>query len=140
MKRTTALLGLALATLPLGACVDDGYRGGGVISVGYPYAGWYDGYYGSIYDGYWGSDNYFYYRLTPQDRAYRRDLRYHFRRDGTRPSPTYRRFEGTLRSPPQGTRMPRFPRDQRPDYRPDRDKDQDRDRDYNRDRDRDHRN
>lgn len=130
MKRTTALLGLALAALPLGACVDDGYRWGGVVSVSYPYNGWYDGYYGSIYDGYWGSDNYFYYRLNEREKTYRRDNRYHFRRDGTQPSPTYRRFEGTMRSPPQGTQMPRFPREQRPDKRQDnrRDRDQDRDR------------
>ncbi|WP_338468097.1 hypothetical protein RXV95_05950 [Novosphingobium sp. ZN18A2] len=110
MKRPVLLACLALGiAAPLAAC-HDGYRSH--ITLGwstYPYYGWYDGYYGTIYDGYWGVDNFFYYRLTPQERYFRRGDSQHFRRDATRPpDQRFRRFEGTLRPPPQGTRMPEF--------------------------------
>lgn len=111
MKRSILLFGLAAAALPLAGCVGDGYGYGygGIYST--PYYGWYDGYYGSIYDGYWGTDNFFYFRLNPNDRSYRRGDRQHFRREDV-PGGRFNRFEGTVRQPPQGTRMPRFPRDQ----------------------------
>jgi hypothetical protein len=108
MKRFTLLLGIAIVALPLAACVEDGY-GYGVYSTT-PYYGWYDGYYGSIYDGYWGADNFFYFRLTPNDRAYRRGDRQHFRKEPV-PGGRFDRFEGTIRQPPQGTRMPHYPHD-----------------------------
>jgi hypothetical protein len=116
MKRPLILACLAASTLSLSACYHDGYDSRVTVSWStYPYYGWYDGYYGTIYDGYW-VDNLFYYRLTPQDRAFRRGDPRHFRRGDTRPAePRFRRFDGTLRPPPQGTRMPRFtpPQDHR---------------------------
>ncbi|WP_157081191.1 hypothetical protein [Novosphingobium naphthalenivorans] len=114
MKRPVILTCLAASVLSLSACYD-GY--GSHVSVGwstYPYYGWYDDFYGPIYDGYW-ADNIFYYRLSPQDRAFRRGDPQHFRREEMRPAePRFKRFEGTLRPPEQGTRMPRFeaPRNQ----------------------------
>lgn len=121
MKRPILLACVALGLAPLGGCYNDGYNGR--VAVGwstYPYYGWYDGYYGSIYDGYWGLDNFFYYRLTPQDRTFRRGDAMHFRREGAQPpSPQFRRFDGTLSPPPQGTRMPQFrpPQDRRDNRR-----------------------
>jgi hypothetical protein len=107
VKTRIALLGLALAALPLSGCVtDDGY---GVGWSSYPYSGWYDGAYGPIYDGYWGLDGLFYYRSGPGDRSYRRDDRQHFRRGDAAPDGRFHRFDGTMQRPPQGTRMPRFP-------------------------------
>lgn len=118
MKRPILLSALALGlAVPLGGCYGPGYHTG--VTVGwstYPYYGWYDGYYGTIYDGYWGLDSFFYYRLNPQDRTFRRGDPQHFRRDDARPpDQRFQRFEGTLRPPPQGTRMPKFepPRDNR---------------------------
>ena len=118
MKRAMTLICLALAAAPLAAC-NDGYYGGrgSIYWSDYPYNGWYDGYYGSIYDGYWGTDNYFYFRLGPNENRFRRDNRYHFRRDGQHPGGNFRRFEGTTRQPPQGTRMPRFPQQERRERR-----------------------
>lgn len=122
MKRSIALAALALASVPLAACVDDGYNYGvGVGWRSYPYDVWYDGYYGPFYDGYWGTDGFFYYRQFEHDRHYRRANRGHFRRDGdhfyrdrpTVPDPRFRRYDGRTRQPPQGTRMPRYPRDDR---------------------------
>jgi hypothetical protein len=107
MKRPLVLLALAAAALPLAACVEDGYGYAAIYST--PYYGWYDNFYGPIYDGYWGTDNFFYYRLTPNDRNYRRGDSRHFRRDAV-PGGSYNRFEGTIRQPPQGARMPNFPR------------------------------
>ena len=120
MKRPLILACLAASTLSLTAC-HDGY--GSRVAVGwssYPYYGWYDGFYGPIYDGYW-VDSIFYFRRSPQDRAFRRGDPLHFRRGTVRPPDSrFRRFEGTLRPPPQGTSMPRF--------KPPRDRDDRRDR------------
>lgn len=112
MKKTIALVMLTLSTVPLAACVDDGYGGVGVASYGpgpYSYDGWYDGYYGPIYDGYWGSDNYFYYRHGNGDRGYMRGDRGHFRRDTPQGQHNYQPLHGTM-TPGQGMRMPHFPR------------------------------
>lgn len=118
MKRTFALLGLALATAPLSACAGDGYGYGGLTWSSHPYYGWYDNYYGPFHDGYWGNDSYFYFRLNDRERSFRRDRNRHFRRDDRPPGDGFRRFEGTTQPPPRGTRMPRFPRDgQRPPRR-----------------------
>lgn len=113
MKRTIALLGLALATVPLSSCAGDGYRYGyGSLSwSSYPYSGWYNDYYGPFYDGYWGADGFFYFRLDGRERSYRRDQYRHFRRDAHSPGDRFRRFEGSIRPPPRGTRMPNFPHD-----------------------------
>ena len=112
MKPRTALIFLALAAAPLAACDDGyGYGRGSLYWSDYPYNGWYDGYYGSIYDGYWGTDNFFYYRLGPSERNYRRADRDHFRRGDMPQGGNYHRFEGTTHQPPQGTHMPRFPRE-----------------------------
>ena len=110
MKLPRALFYAALVGLtPLAACVNDG--GYGVASwSSHSYSGWYDDYYGPFYDGYWGVNNYFYFRLSPDERRYRRDDRRHFHRSDTPPNSRYRRFEGTMGPPPQGTRMPSFPR------------------------------
>src|SRR3546814_20684594 len=70
MKRPMILTCLAASVLSLSACYD-GY--GSHVSVGwstYPYYGWYDGFYGPIYDGYWVGST-FYFRRTPQTRAFR---------------------------------------------------------------------
>lgn len=110
MKRSILLACIGLSLVPLGGCYR-GYRSG--VAIGwstYPYSGWYDGYYGSIYDGYWGIDNYFYFRLAPQDRTFRRGDRQHFYRSDVAPQrPQFQRFNGNLRPPPDGTRMPNFP-------------------------------
>lgn len=118
-------LGLTIASLSLAACADDSYRysvrASGYSGYGNSYNGWYDGYYGSIYDGYWGSDNYFYFRLTDRDR-YRRGDRNHFHRGDRAPHPRFKRFEGTTRPPAHGTRMPKYPKqDREHDRRRDRD-------------------
>ena len=127
MKRSIALAALALAAVPLTACVDDGYSYGvGAGWHSYPYTVWYDGYYGPFYDGYWGTDGFFYFRLNDRGR-FRRAERYHFRRDGDHyyrdrpnvPDPRFRRYDGQTRQPSQGTRMPRYPRDDGRDYRRD---------------------
>ncbi|MCJ2178162.1 hypothetical protein [Novosphingobium album (ex Hu et al. 2023)] len=114
MKRPVILTCLAASVLSLSACYD-GYGSRVTVSWStYPYYGWYDGFYGPIYDGYW-VNSIFYFRLTPQDRAFRAGDPQHFRRGDMRPTePRFKRFEGTLRPPPQGTHMPRFepPRDQ----------------------------
>lgn len=113
MKRLILGMSAALASLTLTACLDDGYGRGGLYWSQYPYSGWYDGYYGPIYDGYWGTDSYFYYRLRRDDQRYYRDGQKHFRRGDIAPGGNYRRFEGTNQQPPQGTRMPKFPREDR---------------------------
>lgn len=107
-----ALLG-AVAVLPAG-CASNGdvYGSGHLVWKSYPTYGWYDSYYGSFYDGYWGVDNYFWFRLTPQDR-FRRDERRHFRRENQYGDPRFQRFERQMQPPPHGTRMPKFPRDHR---------------------------
>lgn len=115
MRRSTALLALALAGLSLAGCADGRYRyGGGVTWASYPYNVWYDGYYGPLYDGYWGTNGFFYFRLHDRDR-YRRGDHEHFRRGGTQPDPRFRRYEGNTREPPRGTRMPNYPREGRRD-------------------------
>ncbi|MEJ2409652.1 MAG: hypothetical protein P8Y48_10010 [Novosphingobium sp.] len=108
MKRPLVLTCLAASVLSLSACYDgyDNHVAAGWSS--YPYYGWYDGYYGPIHDGYW-ADNTFYYRLSPRDRTFRRGDPLHFRRGDARSTgPHFRHFQGTLRPPPRGTRMPRF--------------------------------
>jgi len=132
MKRTIALVSLALAAVPLSGCVDGPYRYGvGMQWSSHPYDVWYDGYYGPFYDGYWGVDGYFYFRLDRLARAYRRGDPLHFRRTHREGEPRYRRYEGMTREPPRGTRMPSYPPLSR-----DRDRDRDHDRDRDRDRDR----
>jgi len=116
MKRSIVLRGLGalIASLLLAGCVADGYTYGvGMSWSSYPYSGWYDGYYGPFYDGYWGTDNYFYYRLHEHDRDYRRGDRNHFFRGEVVPNPRFHRFDGNTRQPPQGTRMPNYPRQDR---------------------------
>jgi hypothetical protein len=110
MKRSIIALATGLTLLSLTACVDDGYGYGSLYWSSYPYSGWYDNYYGPIYDGYWGADNYFYYRRQSQDHRYYRDRQQHFRRGDITPGGNFHRFEGTNQQPPQGTRMPHFPR------------------------------
>ncbi len=111
MKSRIFLFSLAVCAMPLGGC-EDGYDAS--LAMGwnaYPYDAWYDNYYGPIYDGYWGQDNYFYFRLRPEERAFRRGGRDHFHREGnTPPGHRFQRFSGTMRPPPHGTRMPEFPR------------------------------
>lgn len=114
MKRSLVGLSLALAALPLTACVDDGYGYGGVrVGHGYVYDGYYDGYYngyyGPIYDGYWGNNGYFYYRRDQSERRYRRGDRDHFRRSGEHPGGNFRPMQGKTR-PPEGARMPHLDR------------------------------
>ena len=114
-KRSIALCALALAAVPLSACVEDGYTYGmGMTWRSYPYDVWYDGYYGPLYDGYWGTDGYFYYRLQDNDRHYRRGDNGHFRRE-----PRYKQYDGHSQEPPHGTRMPNYPRDGYGDHRDD---------------------
>jgi hypothetical protein len=107
------LMGLALVTLPLGACASDGYGYGsgytystGVAWNDYPYDVYYDDYYGPIYDGYWGSDNYFYYRNSGTGGYHRGDGR-HFRHN--QGGNNYHRYQGTVHQPSNGTRMPYYP-------------------------------
>ena len=108
MKRSIVVLSLvALAALPLTACVGDGYDGGLYVGAVFPFDGYYDDYYGSIYDGYWGSNGYFYYRRGEHDRAYIQGNRDHFRRGGDIPGGRFHPIQGTTR-PQQGARMPHF--------------------------------
>lgn len=113
ITRMGTVCGLALAGLPLSACVEDGY-GYGVGSTWYgsSYDGWYDGAYGPIYDGYWGTDDYFYYRQNERDH-YRRGDRNHFHRGDRAPDGRFHRFEGRTRQPSRGTQMPNYPRQDR---------------------------
>lgn len=107
-------LGLALACLPLTACV--GGSGGYGPEAGWSarsYDGWYDGFYGDIYDGYWGSDNNFYYRQHSRD-PYRRGDRSHFQRGDRAPDPRFQRIEGQTREPQPGMHLPRYPKQTRP--------------------------
>lgn len=70
IKRLGAACAVAMSAATLGACVDDGYGGGGV-AVGYApgYDGYHDGYYGAYgdpyaggaYPGYYGWYGGFYY-------------------------------------------------------------------------------
>lgn len=114
MKRVLMLACLGAGCLALTGCAEGPYRHRPPVGVSlswstYPYWGWYDGYYGTIYDGYWGLDDFFYYRLLPSDRTFRRGDPSHFRRDDTRPSDQrFQRFQGDLRPPAQGTTMPQF--------------------------------
>jgi hypothetical protein len=102
-------LALALACLPLTACVDAGGSYPPRLAwTSQPYDGWYDGYYGPVYDGYWGTDNSFYYRRNANDR-YRRGDRNHFQRGKTAPSQRHRRLEGRSLEPAPGSRMPHYP-------------------------------
>lgn len=113
MKRPLLLACVALGLVPLAGCADHYV---GRASVGwhtYPYYGWYDGFYGPFYDGYWGSDGYFWFRLTGEEQRYRRDERHHFRRENQGDDPRYQRFDRTMQQPPEGTRMPRYPRQER---------------------------
>lgn len=114
MKRAIAGISIVLASLTLASCLDDTYGRGSLYWSQYPYSGWYDGYYGPIYDGYWGTDNFFYYRLRRDDQRYNRDGQRHFRRADVTPGANFHRLEGTNQPPPQGTRMPAFPKGERP--------------------------
>ena len=111
MKSPVLLWSIALCLAPLGGC-EDGYDANVAVGwSGYPYDAWYDDYYGLIYDGYWGRDNFFYYRRMPNEREFHRGDRQHsFRGGNNPPDHRFRRFSGTLRPPPGGTRMPKFPR------------------------------
>ncbi len=110
MKPPILLCSLALCIMPFGGCAD-GYDTN--LAMGwnaYPYDAWYDNYYGPIYDGYWGQDDFFYFRVLPSERTFRRGDRNHFHRGGENPPDhRFQRFTGTLRPPPHGTRMPKFP-------------------------------
>lgn len=110
MKQLAAALALAAAATLPAACDRDAYGSGSFTWSSYPYDGWYNGYYGDFHDGYWGTDGYFWYRLTPADRRYRRDERRHFRRDNRPYDPRYHRFDRRMDPPRRGTRMPKFPR------------------------------
>ncbi len=108
MKSAVKIGLLALASMPLAACV-----GGYGMQVGYgaqPYAydGWYDGSYGPIYDGYWGTDNYFYYRHAEGEGAYVRGDRAHFAHQAPQGPHNYQAIHGTT-APRQGVRAPHFP-------------------------------
>lgn len=111
MRRSLALLTLALAAVPLAGCVTDDYADGYSYSDGYyngggygrghyddrygyndrygydngyygsPYDVWYDGYYGPIGDGYWAGDGYFWYATSRDGRDWRRGDPGHFRRE-----------------------------------------------------------
>jgi hypothetical protein len=118
ISRIGMVCGLALVSLPLGACVQDDYRSAG---YGGYYDGWYDGYYGPIYDGYWGTDNYFYYRNSARDRYIRGD-RNHFYRGDSAPDKRFQRFEGRTRQPSRGMQMPNYPRQDRNNTRGSRDR------------------
>ena len=107
-------LGLAIACLPLTACMEDGYNYR-VGSTWYssPYDVYYDGHYGPFFDGYWGVDNYFYYRNNDRGN-YRRGNPSHFRRQAVPLDKRFRRYQGQTRQPSRGTRMPNYPgRDRR---------------------------
>ena len=81
MKRSIVVLSLALAALPLTACVDDGY---------------------------WGTNGLFFYRSSERKRSYRQGGRDHFRRGGdVQPGGRFRPMQGNTR-PPRGARMPHF--------------------------------
>jgi len=111
MKRVLTVTLLALASLPLSACVADYGFGGPAVYGPEPYAydGWYDGYYGPVNDGYWGDDGYFYYRHGDGDRAYVRGDRTHFVHQAPQGPHNYQPLHGSV-SPRQGVRMPHFPR------------------------------
>ena len=108
----------ALATVStLSACTEGYGAGVGWGPEPYAYEGYYDGYYGPIQDGYWGDDGVFWYRSSDHDRHYRRGDVQHFRHDmpGANPSTSgrpYQHFQGNIASPPPGTRMPHFHREQ----------------------------
>ena len=147
MHRSTTLIAIALAALPLAGCVTDeygdgygygnGYYGGGYDRYAYndrydngyygsPYDVWYDGYYGPINDGYWAGDGYFYY-TTGRDRDWRRGSAGHFRRDAYRDYRHYQFQRGDRRGYGDERRYGN-------DGDRDRDRDGDRDgRDYGRD-------
>ena len=112
MKPIAAAITLAIAATLPAACHHDVYGRGALVWSSYPYYGWYDGYYGTFHDGYWGTDGYFWYRMTPQERRYRKDERRHFRRENRDGNPAYKRFDRRMNPPRDGTRMPNYPRGQ----------------------------
>jgi len=107
MKRAWTFALLAIASVPLAACVDDvGLR---IDAPGpYAYDGWYDGYYGQVYDGYWGNDGYFYYRHGEGEGAYVRGDRNHFARQAPQGPHNYQPIHG-MTTPRQGVRAPHYP-------------------------------
>eukprot|EP01037_Dinobryon_pediforme_P001736 gene1736-1764_t len=114
MNRAVTLALLAVASLPLGACVGEygygarvGYASAPYEAGPYAYDGWYDGYYGQVYDGYWGDDGAFYYRHGNGDRAYLRGDGGHFARQAPQGPHNYQPLHGTM-TPGQGARMPHF--------------------------------
>ena len=110
MNRALTATLLALASVPLSACMGDYGYGGRVAYESGPYAydGWYDGAYGPIYDGYWGSDNNFYYRHGEGEGAYVRGDRNHFARQAPQGPHNFQPMHGTT-TPRQGVRAPHFP-------------------------------
>lgn len=106
---------LALAAIPLGACVESrsayaGYPSDVITSDGYyfTYEIYYDGHYGPIHDGYWGSDSHFYFRSSGHEKRYRQGARQHFRMtDEMPPSARFHREQVILRAP-QHARLPHF--------------------------------
>ena len=109
MKRSMTAALMALASLPLSACMGEyGSRVGvGYDSGPYAYDGYYDGYYGQVYDGYWGDDNAFYYRQRAEDREFRRGDERHFAREAPRDQGNYQPFHGTM-TYRQGLNAPHF--------------------------------
>jgi hypothetical protein len=130
MRPLAAALALAAAATLPAACTGDVYGRGVMTWSSYPYYGYYDGFYGPFYDGYWGTDGFFWYRLSRDGDRYRRDDAHHFRRE----DPRYQRFDRQMQPPPNGTRMPNYPRDR--DRMRDQGRDRGHDRDQRRDRDR----
>ncbi|WP_353228302.1 hypothetical protein [Novosphingobium sp.] len=109
MKRSMTAALMALASLPLSACVGEYGPGMGIgyDSGPYAYDGYYDGYYGQVYDGYWGDDNAFYYRRGDGDREYRRGDGGHFAREAPRGQGNYQPLHGSM-TYRQGVTMPHF--------------------------------
>ena len=110
--RHSLVAALIAAPLMLAGCGEYGGVGvgyGSDIYSGGPYAydGYYDGYYGPVYDGYWGTDNYYYYRSSASDRAFRRGDTAHFRRDHPDGDGRWQQFHHELR-PERGMRMSHF--------------------------------
>ena len=112
MKRMLLAASALIPALSLGACVGDGYYGGGGgYYAGGPvaYDGFYDDYYGPVYDGYWGDDGGFYYRSGAHDRHFRRGDPAHFQHGGPGgpPSGHFHAMQGSF-APARGMSTPHF--------------------------------